>query len=162
MEKALILLVLVLNCCTWNVAQSPYKELIEPDIVVDLLVYEYESRNGDIGEECRQWLYNVEYVEVDECGIVAKEDVDGIHKYTDTHSCIWIDDTLTPMSHNGTLVHELIHALLSCLSEGLGGDGEHNLTDIWCTPGQGCKWDGNDNDNSLEYAVAYEIRYFTQ
>lgn len=69
------------------------------------------------------------------------------------------------MQYNAFLVHEQIHGLLACESDpggfGLGdGDVDHNELDIWCTTGRGCKWDGHDDENSLEYAVAEMVRYY--
>jgi hypothetical protein len=153
---------------------SPSRTAKSPptDTVADLLIDEYETRFGDLSDRCRAHIHNVVYVDRGERIYADSDfalgsdnrDVFGEHFY-DGASYIWLEKSLTPMSYNALLAHELIHALLACESDpqrtGIGdGDSDHNEPDFWCTTGHGCNWDGKDDTDSLEYAVAEMVRYY--
>lgn len=158
--------------CTWQTEPEPYREKLSTDIVADLLIDEYEVRFDDLSDRCKEHLHTVVYVGRGEriypdrsfaLGIQSL-DAFGEHWY-DGVSYIWLEKSLTATSYNTFLVHKLIHALLACKSDpkGIGiadGDGDHNEPDMWCTTGHGCRWDGRDNADSLEYAVAEMVRYW--
>jgi len=157
--------------CTWNVEPEPYREKLATDVVANLLIDEYTTRYGALAKRCEDHLYNVVYVERGEqipdtathMG-TDNEKARGEHTY-DGVSYIWIDESVDAVRYNTFLVHEQIHALLACESDpsgfGIGdGDGDHNEPNVWCTVGYGCRFDGHDDTDSLEYAVAEMVRYY--
>jgi hypothetical protein len=158
--------------CAWQTEPEPYREKLATDVVADLLIDEYEVRYDDVSERCKEHLHNVVYVERGEriypdrtTALGLDSTAGGECLYTGSTSYIWIDPLLTPMLYNTVLVHELIHALLACQSDpmetGIGdGEGDYNEPDIWCTVGHGYNWDGQDEEDSLEYVVAEMVRYY--
>lgn len=169
--RVIVVIVACLCCCAWQTEPEPYREKLSADVVADLLVEEYTTRYGDLARRCEEHLHNVAYVGlgyyVDESdAVMGRDDRIGEHLYTEYGSYIWVDNSLSAIQYNKVLVHEQIHALLACESDtfqqGVGdGDGDHNKAGVWCTDGKICRFDGNDDESSLEYAVAEMVRYWT-